>query len=126
MYRDHDHIGPSARAPERSSPGFSGDGADGRDATVAAGGESVRPEESAMACLHSPAALPRRTPAGGSTPDLVALTDLKWLMSAYVERIDIPRLLREPAYARRCLDVARATPSEMVQRVAARVLSPLL
>ncbi|MCK6425220.1 MAG: hypothetical protein L6Q75_09020 [Burkholderiaceae bacterium] len=79
-----------------------------------------------MACLQSPTALPRRSPARGAAPDLVALTDLKWLMSAYVERIDIPRLLREPAYAQRCLEVARTTPSEVVQRVATRVLSPLL
>lgn len=126
MYRDHDHTAPTVRAPGRSLPRFSPDAGDGPAATVTAGGEPIRPEESAMACLHPPAPGPRRAPRCGATPDLVALTDLKWLMSAYVERIDIPRLLREPAYAQRCLDVARATPSEMVQRVAARVLSPLL
>lgn len=63
--------------------------------------------------------------ASPEVPDLLALADLKWLMSAYVVRIDIQRLLRDRAYARRCLDEARATPSEVVRRHADRVLAPL-
>ena len=59
-------------------------------------------------------------------PDLLALTDLKWLMSAYVARIDVARLLREPDYARRCLDAACSTPSDLVRQLATRVLSPLI
>lgn len=79
-----------------------------------------------MSCVDIPFPY-RRPPVEPRTPpDLLALADLKWVMSAYVGRIDIPRLLREPAYARRCLDEASATPSELVQRLALRVLSPLL
>lgn len=73
-----------------------------------------------MASLHSPACTP------STPPDLLALTDLKWLMSAYVERIDITRLLRDSAYARRCLDAAHATPSPLVHRLAEQVLTPLI
>lgn len=59
-------------------------------------------------------------------PDLLALTDLKWVMSPYVEHINIARLLRDSAYARRCLDEAHATPSKLVHELAERVLAPLI
>jgi hypothetical protein len=79
-----------------------------------------------MACVHTPTHRAHRIPPCAHRPDLLALTDLKWVMSPYVERIDTDRLLREPAYARRCLDLACATPSELVRDLATRVLSPLL
>jgi len=79
-----------------------------------------------MACVLSQSHLAHPLPSGAGQPDLLALTDLKWVMSAYIERIDTDRLLREPAYARRCLDAACSTPSDLVRSLATRVLSPLI
>ncbi|HMW24632.1 MAG TPA: hypothetical protein PKC59_14465 [Burkholderiaceae bacterium] len=83
-------------------------------------------QELSMARVLAPTHRAHRIPQRTEPPDLLALTDLKWVMSAYVDRIDTDRLLREPAYARRCLDAACATPSELVRSLATRVLSPLI
>ena len=92
---------------------------------VKATSDAHRVWEPTMASLH-PSPAGSTTGLSGEPPDLLALTDLKWVMSAYVECIDTARLVREPAYARRCLEAACATPSELVRRLAARVLSPLI
>jgi hypothetical protein len=130
MFLDHDHLGVAPRpalapdAPE--APVNSALASAGPCITMAPFNGDSRPREPFMACVDPP--FPYRIPDAGlrQPPDLLALTDLKWVMSAYVGRIDIQRLLSDSAYARRCLDEARATPSELVQRLAARVLSPLI
>ncbi|PXW95784.1 hypothetical protein C7444_10843 [Sphaerotilus hippei] len=58
--------------------------------------------------------------------DPLPLVDLKWLMCAYGDWLDVPRVRREPAYARACLELALAMPLELIRRTAERVLKPWL
>jgi hypothetical protein len=122
MFRATDHCGDVLETIAPSPADFSGHGDDGRPPKVTAHGSLRRAWEGPMASLYPSAAASCPCDA----PDLLALADLKWVMSAYVERIDIARLLRDSAYARRCLDEAHATPSELVHKLAERVLTPLL
>lgn len=57
--------------------------------------------------------------------ELARLADFKWLMLPHGVRIDLPRIIRDRLYARRCLDTARTLPSSLVRRRAEQVLPPL-
>lgn len=59
-------------------------------------------------------------------PDLVEMVELKWLMAGHGLWLDVPRLCREPAYARSTLEVALALPSDLIRRIAQRILTPLI
>lgn len=74
-----------------------------------------------MSCV-----LPQRCEERGAAHDeLAQLVDFKWLMAPHGLWIDLPLIIRDRIYARQCLDRARRTPSELVRRLAERVLPPL-
>jgi hypothetical protein len=69
--------------------------------------------------------LPPVANAPDADDELARLADFKWLMAPHGLWIDLPRIIRDRIYARQCLDRARQTPSELVRRLADRVLVPL-
>lgn len=71
-------------------------------------------------------AMPQRGETRGAADDeLARLVDFKWVMAPHGLWIDLPRIIRDRVYARQCLERARRTPSELVRRLAERVLPPL-
>lgn len=59
-------------------------------------------------------------------PDLVEMVELKWLMAGHGLWLDVPRLCRDQAYARCTLDAAQGLPSDLIRRIAQRILTPLI
>ncbi|MFM2065864.1 MAG: hypothetical protein RLZZ584_773 [Pseudomonadota bacterium] len=62
---------------------------------------------------------------GWQDSDLLTLVDLKWLMAGYGQWLDLPRLRRDDGYARAALHQAQGLPSELIRRVAQRVIHRL-
>ena len=55
-------------------------------------------------------------------PQLVDYVDFKWLMANEGHRVDIARLQADPAYAQRCLALARESTSTLLRQRAERLL----
>jgi hypothetical protein len=82
--------------------------------------------EKFMPLMMSEAHVAASLDSSDGEPDLLALVDLKWLMCAYGDWIDVPRLRHDAVYAMHCLDEALTLPSELVRSTAERVLKPLI
>ncbi|MCY7315858.1 MAG: hypothetical protein LH480_09615 [Rubrivivax sp.] len=52
---------------------------------------------------------------------LVEIIELKWLLAGLGVRLHVERLQQDPAYVRRALEAAAASPSVVVRKVALRL-----
>jgi hypothetical protein len=64
-------------------------------------------------------------PAAWHDSDLLALVDLKWLLAAHGQWLNLARLRQDDGYARVALEQARDLPSELIRRVVKRVINRL-
>lgn len=59
------------------------------------------------------------------SPALLEIIDLKWLLGGDGHRVHVERVLNDPAYARRCLALALASPNEAARDAARRLAERL-